>query len=191
MKLIKKIWIIFVRLCGWKLLLPEEGTRSELNRCVFVVAPHTSAQDFIFGAAFLWACCSNGKVMIKKEFFFWPLGCFLRALGCIRVDRGNKNNELVDTAVEAFDANEFLSIAMTPEATRKPRKVWKKGFWQIAKKANVPIVPAYLDFKNKTIGVFDTIYPSDDLDADLKKVRSLYKKEMAKYPEMFFELNEA
>lgn len=27
--------------------------------------------------------------MIKKEFFFWPVGVFLRKVGCIPVDRGS------------------------------------------------------------------------------------------------------
>jgi len=176
-----------VKLCGWKLLLPEKGTRPEVDRCVFVVAPHTSAYDFIYGAAFLWACSTNGKVFIKKEFFFWPLGPILRGLGCVSIDRGNRKNDMVGTAVRKFKEGGSLSIAITPEATRKPTKKWKKGFWEIARQAEVPIVPAYWDFKKKEIGIYDTIIPSDDFEADLAKIRKLYHKEMAKYPEMFYE----
>ena len=95
---------------------------------------------------------------------------------------------MVKTAIEAFDNTESLSIAMTPEATRKANGVWKKGFWAIAKKANVPIVPAYWDFSKKEIGIFDTIWPSDDYNSDLLKVRKLYKKSMAKHPENFIEV---
>ena len=51
---VKKIWILSVKLCGWKLLLPKKGSRPEFERCVFVMAPHTSALDFIIGAAYLW-----------------------------------------------------------------------------------------------------------------------------------------
>lgn len=194
MKIIKKIWILMVKLCGWKLNLPKKGSRPEVDRCVFVVAPHTSALDFIYGAAFLWACSENGKVMIKKEFFFWPLGPFLRKLGCISIDRGNRKNGIVKTAIEEFDEskkkNKSLSIVMTPEATRKPQKVWKHGFWEIAKGAGVPIVPAYWDFEKKEIGIFDTIWPSNNYKEDLKKLQKLYKKSMAKYPEMYYDYNE-
>ena len=189
-KFIKKIWIFLVKLCGWKLILPEKGTRPEVDRCVFVVAPHTSALDFIFGATFLWSCSSNGKVFIKKEFFFWPLGPILKSLGCISIDRGNKNNEMVDTTVTMFKENEELSVALTPEATRKRRNCWKRGFWEIARKAKVPIVPAYWDFSKKEIGIFDTIIPTDNFEEDLKKVRRLYKKSMARHPENFFEFSE-
>ena len=188
MKLLKKIWIKLVKLLGWKLILPEKGSRPELERCIFVVAPHTSALDFIFGATFLWSCCSNGKVFIKKEFFFWPLGYILRGVGCISIDRGNRKNDIVGTAVRKFAEGKPLSIAITPEATRKPTKRWKSGFWKIATEAGVPIVPAYWDFSKKEIGVFDTIYPSDDYEADLLKIRQLYTKEMAKHPEMYIEV---
>ena len=194
MQIVKKIWIWIVKLNGWKFIIPEEGTRSEVDRCVFVVAPHTSALDFIIGATFLWSISKNGKVFIKKEFFIWPLGPILRSLGCISVNRGNIHNDLVATAVKQFDKNEFLSIAITPEATRKPAKRWVRGFWRIAKESNVPIVPAYIDFKKKEIGIFDTIWPckkykEDDKNykEDLKKVQSLYHKEMAKHPENFIE----
>ena len=189
-KFIKKLWIKLVKLCGWTLIIPDKKDRPELDRCIFVVAPHTSAADFLFGAAFLWSCSVNGKVFIKKEFFFWPLGPFLRMLGCVSIDRGNRHNDMVGTAVRAFKKEEFLSIAITPEATRKPTKKWKRGFWEIARQADVPIVPAYWDFRTKTIGVFDTIIPTDDFAADLRKVRSLYCAEMAKHPEGYIDVKD-
>ena len=185
---IKKVWISLVKLFGWRLILPEKGERPEMERCIFVVAPHTSALDFIIGASYLWACCSNGKVFIKKEFFRWPLGPILRKLGCISIDRGNRKNDIVGTAVRKFAENESLSIAITPEGTRKPTNRWKRGFWEIASQANVAIVPTYIDFKKKEIGAFDTIWPGDEYEADLIKIRSLYKASMAKYPENFLEL---
>ena len=189
MKLLKKIWIMLVKLCGWKLNLPKKGSRPEFERCVFVMAPHTSALDFIIGAAYLWACCSNGRVFIAKEFFFWPLGPFLRGLGCISIDRGKATNKMVPKAVDEFSKKLPLSIVITPEATRKATKKWSKGFWEIANEAGVPIVPTYVNFKTKQIGAFDTIYPTD-CQADLLRVRKLYKKDMAKYPEKFIEVEE-
>lgn len=184
----KKLWIKLVKLFGWKLLLPEKGTRPEMEHCVFVVAPHTHSLDFIVGATYLWSCCSNGKILMKKELFFWPLGPILRSLGAISVDRGNTKNKMVETIAKEFDNNESFSLAITPEGTRKYTKRWKKGFWEIARAANVPIVPTYIDFKKKEIGAFDTINPTDDYEADLKKIRSLYRSEMAKHPECFAEV---
>lgn len=184
----KKIWIKIVKLFGWHLELPQKGSRPEMERCVFVVAPHTSILDFFVGAAYLWSCCSNGKIFIKKEFFRWPVKSLLERLGAISIDRGNRKNDMVGTAVREFAKGEPLSIAITPEGTRKPVKRWKRGFWEIAHQANVPIVPTYIDFEMKKIGAFDTIYPSDDYEADLLKVRRLYIREMAKHPGKFIEL---
>ena len=193
--LIKKIWIGLVKLCGWRLILPEKGSRPEMERCVFVVAPHTSSLDFTIGATYLWSCCSNGRVFIKKELFFWPLGPILRKLGGISVDRGNHKNDMVGTAVREFAKGEPFSIAITPEATRKPVKRWKKGFYEIARRARVPIVPTYVDFSKKEIGAFDTIelYDKDgnlkySEDEVMQMVRSLYRASIAKHPEKFIEL---
>ena len=187
MEKLKKSWVKIVKLFGWKLILPEKGKRPEMERCIYVVAPHTSALDFIIGATYLWSCCSNGRVFIKKEFFRWPLGGLLRRLGGISVDRGNRSNDMIGIAVREFAKGKPLSIAITPEATRKPVKRWKRGFWEIAHQAGVPIVPTYIDFKKKEIGVFETIWTTDDYEADLRKVRSLYHKDIARHPENFID----
>jgi 1-acyl-sn-glycerol-3-phosphate acyltransferase len=190
MEKLKKIWIKLVKLCGWKFNLPEKGSRPEVERCVFVVAPHTSAWDFIIGATYLWSCCSNGKIFIAKEFFFWPLGPFLRGLGAISIDRKSHKDYMVKAAVEEFKKNEQLSIVITPEGTRRAVERWKNGFLEIARRADVPIVLAYVDFKKKEMGLFDTIKPSskDNREADMQKVRSYYRSDMAKYPEKFIEI---
>ena len=183
----RRIWIAVVKLCGWKLNLPEPGTRPELSRCVFVVAPHTSIDDFLVGIAYLWALNVNGHVFIKKEFFRWPVKRLMLKNGCIPIDRGNRHNGMIEAAVHEFGKGDTFSLVITPEATRKPVRRWKRGFWEIAHRANVPIVPAYLDFSKKEVGIFNAVTPTDDFEADLLNIRRLYKKEMAKYPEKFIE----
>ena len=135
----KRIWIAIVRLCGWRLLLPAKGERPELSRCVFAVAPHTAVSDFLIGAAYLWQLDVNGCIFIKKEFFRWPLGGLLRRLGAIPIDRGNRHNDMVGRAVREFAKGGSLALAITPEGTRKPVRRWKRGFWEIARQAGVPI----------------------------------------------------
>lgn len=186
----KRIWVAIVKMCGWHLLLPGTGERPELRRCVFVVAPHTAVSDFLVGAAYLWSLDVNGMIFIKKEFFRGLLGVVLRRLGAVPIDRGNRHNDMVGTAVTAFSEKEELSIIITPEATRKPVKRWKRGFWEIARRANVPIVPAYIDFSRKEVGLFDAMTPSDDFEADVAKIRRLYHKGMAKRPQQFIEVGQ-
>ncbi len=186
----KKIWIAIAKLGGWKFILPDKGSRPEVDRCVFAVAPHTSSADYMVGTAYLWQVSKNGKIFIKKEYFKGPLAPILRHLGCISIDRGNRKNDMVGTAVHEFAKGGPLSIAITPEGTRKPTKRWKRGFWEIAHQAGVPIVPAFLDFSRKEIYLGEAIWTTDDQETDILKVRSLFKKEMAKHPENFVEVSD-
>lgn len=94
---------------------------------------------------------------------------------------------MVPKAVDEFSKKPQLSVVITPEGTRKATEKWFKGFWEIANQAGVPIVPTYVNFKTKEIGAFETIYPTD-YQSDLFRVRKLYKKDMAKYPEKFIEI---
>lgn len=186
----RKIWIAIVKLLGWKLHLPDLDKRPELRRCVFVVAPHTAIADFTIGAAYLWSMDVNGHVFIKKEFFSWPVKRLMLKNGCIPIDRGNRHNGMIEAAVREFAKGGSFCLAITPEATRKPVKRWKRGFWEIAHRAGVPLVPSFIDFRKREISLGDAIWTTDDYESDLLKVRRLYRKELAKYPEKFIELDD-
>jgi 1-acyl-sn-glycerol-3-phosphate acyltransferase len=165
--------------------------RPEVLHCVVAVAPHTSIADFLVGPAMLFKAGANPRIFIKKEFFWGPLGPLLRHLGAISIDRGNRKNDMVGAAVHEFAKGDGLAIAITPEGTRKPVKRWKRGFWEIAHQAQVPIVPAFLDFGKRQISIGEAIWTTDDAEADILKIRSLYRKEMAKHPEQFIEVDGA
>lgn len=184
----RRIWIAIVKLCGWKFHLPEKGERPEIERCVFVVAPHTAIADFTIGAAYLWSLDVNGHIFIKKEFFRWPVKRAMLRNGCIPVDRGNRHNGMVETAIGEFAKGGTFTIAITPEGTRKPVRRWKRGFWEIAHGAGVPMVPACIDFEHKEIWLEEAVWPTDDYEADLARVRRCFRASMAKNPSQFIEL---
>jgi 1-acyl-sn-glycerol-3-phosphate acyltransferase len=73
-----------------------------------------------------------------------------------------------------FETTDKLQVAITPEGTRKHVEEWKKGFYYIAIKANVPILMAYVDMKNKEIGFKGTFIPTGDADGDIAKIKSYY-----------------
>lgn len=179
----KKIWIALVKLCGWKFDIPDPKERPEVQRCVVAVAPHTSIADYFIGAAVMMAAGVNLRIFMKKEFFNWFTTPILTRFGVIAVDRGNRSNHLVDRAVEEFAKNERLSIAITPEATRKPVKRFKRGFYEIAMRAHVPIMLGYMDFERKVAGYGPTIVPSGDYEADLAKMLEFFAPIKAKHPE--------
>jgi len=70
-----------------------------------------------------------------------------------------------------------------PEGTRSKTDHWKTGFYHIAHGANVPIALAYLDYKNKVIGIGKIIQSSGDIHADLKIIKAFYKDKVGYKPE--------
>ena len=170
----KKLWIAIVKLFGWKFDLPPADDLKRLHHCVLIEAPHTSIYDFLLGAACVWRMGLNARFFIKKEFFVFPLRHFLKWSGALPIDRGNKNNHMVDKAVEAFGKNDDFSVIITPEGTRKQVKRFKRGFYEIASNANVPIAITYINYKTRHMGVGPLIMPSGDFDADMRIILDFY-----------------
>ena len=160
-----------------------------LDKCVLIVAPHTSAWDMAIGKAIFVLAKVPAKIAIKKEAFFWPLNWFLRYLGGFPIDRTPKDGtkqrlSLVDALVNSVKKEKKICLVITPEGSRGKRKQWKTGFYHIAVKANVPIALGYLDFDVKE-GIVDKIfYPTGDIDKDMREIMDYYKDKthLGKYP---------
>ena len=168
---------------GWKL----HGAMPNLENLKIVVisAPHTSMYDYVVGRLFYYAHRVDAKVMIKKELFFFPLGWILRHIGAFPVNRG-KSAGLVDQIVENFKSSSSLILTITPEGTRKKTKQWKRGFYQIATQAGVPILPSYFDFKRRVIGVGPLFYPTGNYEKDLFELQKFYVGITARHPDQFY-----
>ena len=69
----------------------------------------------------------------------------MRALGGIPVDRSSRQ-DMVSQIVAQFDAHDDFILVVAPEGTRSRTTEWKTGFYQIALKADVPIVCGGPDF---------------------------------------------
>ena len=171
-----------LKLFGWTF---NEGNSPDIERCVMILAPHTSIWDFVIGRLSVWILGIPAKILVKKEFFRFPLGRLLRKLGAIPVDRGNRKNNIVSQAVQHFRDNEKFTLILTPEGTRKYTKRWKHGFYDIATAANVPIVLTYIDYKKKQAGVGVTFTPTGDYETDIIEIQNFYKNITAKYPKDF------
>lgn len=170
------------QLLGWKLVgnIPDE-----VRKCVIAVAPHTSIDDFILGRLAYCNINRNVRFLIKKEFFENPiLKPLLTRLGGIPVDR-SKSNNIVNQVASLFDKYDDLNIIITPEGTRKLVHNWKKGFYYIALKAEVPIVLGFLDFKKKELGFGPIFYPTGNFDEDWKFMENFYRGIVAKHPDRY------
>jgi 1-acyl-sn-glycerol-3-phosphate acyltransferase len=64
---------------------------------------------------------------------------------------------------------------------------WKTGFYRIAVGAGVPIVPVALDYRMRVVAIMAPVSPDQDETAGVARIRSLFRREMAKYPERFAE----
>lgn len=170
----KKIWTGIVKLFGWKFDLPPADDWKRLHHCVLIEAPHTSIYDFLLGAACVWRLGLNGRFFIKKEFFVFPLRHFMRWSGALPIDRGNPNNNMIGNAVKTLAENDDISFIITPEGTRKKVKRFKRGFYEIAMQANVPIAVTYINYKTRHMGVGPLIEPTGDFEADMLRILELY-----------------
>ena len=167
------------KLFGWKL---SGNFPYHHNKMVLAVAPHTSWVDIMIGfAARNTLKIYHAKFLGKKELFIGPLGWILRRMGGTPVDRHNKQG-MVDQVVALFAGNENFILALAPEGTRKRVDTLRSGFYHIAKKAAVPIVPVGLDFENKLLVIGEPLFPGDDEAGDLKKIVAFFAEIKGKCP---------
>ena len=171
---------IILRLSGWKVVgeIPEE------KKFIAVEAPHTSMWDFVIGRLFFYSIGYKPRFLMKKELFIFPLGWILLRMGGIPVDR-SKKGDMVEKMVQKFKTEKNLFLIITPEGTRKKVAEWKLGFYYIAKAANVPIVPAYIDYSLKTIGVGIPFYATESVSDDILRIKEFVKGATPKHPERY------
>ncbi len=141
---------------------------------VVVGAPHTSNWDFVLMLLVMWNGGVPPRVLVKKELFRGPLGWFLRASGGVAIDRGNPTGVVRELVRQAHGDDPFLLI-IAAEGTRKKAEYWKSGFHRIARSAGLPIVLAFVDGPTRTTGFGPTLWPSDDLVADMTVIREFYQ----------------
>ena len=164
-------WIL-TRWMHWTIV--EQDLPPEPRHIVLGV-PHSSIWDFVVAWLYYRSIGGRPRVMIKKEFFFWPLGGLLRKLGAIPVDRKNAVG-VTRQVIEVLEASDSFHLCIAPEGTRKPVKRWKTGFHTFAKAAGIPVYLGYFDWGRKEIGHGPRFECSDDAMADLRAVQAFYKQ---------------
>ena len=168
-----------LRIFGWRI---DPNPPQGVKKCVVVMGPHTSNWDFIIGRATFSHYGLKAYFLIKKELFFWPLGFFLKQMGGIPVDRKKAGN-LTDQAVNHIKRLDEVYMVFTPEGTRSYNPNWKRGFYYIAQKAEVPIYIGYIDYEKKIGGFHSKFDPTGDAEADIKKIKNILKQYKGRVPE--------
>ncbi len=172
-------WILYRRM-GWK----TEITVDHPDKYIICLAPHTSNWDFVMGQLFSRAENLKTNFLMKKEWFFGPLGPIFRRLGGIPVYR-SRHTSMTDTLAKAAQTSTSFKLCVTPEGTRSLNPDWKKGFYYIALKAGIPILLYALDFEHREIRCTRSVTPTGDFDADMRSIKLYFKDVKGKHPEQF------
>ncbi len=157
------------------------GMFPDTPRFVLIVAPHTSNWDFFVALAAKFALGLQGAWIGKHTIFRWPVAGLLRNLGGIPVNRTSAHG-VVDQLVGEFARRDKMVFALAPEGTRRRVEHWRSGYWYVAHRANVPIVPVGLDYALRTIFIGPPLATSDSLEDDERKLRAFFSGVKPKVP---------
>lgn len=168
------------RLLGWRFV----GSLPDLPRFVVIAAPHTSNWDFPIGIMLLYATGFRVSYLGKDTLFRPPLGWVMRWLGGTPVNRAAPRG-VVEETIRMIQAADRFVLAIAPEGTRKRTTHWKTGFYRVARGAGLPIVLGFFDYARKEVGFGPTIWPSGDLERDLREIQDFYRTKTPRHPELF------
>ena len=168
---------IYFKLLGWELI----GTFPKIEKCVVIVAPHTSWKDFFLGLLVRRVLNEEINYIGKKSLFNPPFGWYFRWMGGTPIDR-SKNSDTVSAIAKIFNERKKFRLALSPEGTRKKVTEWKTGFYYIAKAAHVPIVMVAFDFGKKQVKISEPYSATEDKDADFKIYKDFFKGVLGRIP---------
>lgn len=176
------------KFCGW-LLYRHWGWTKEItvdhpDKYIICLAPHTSNKDFLLGQ--LYAHAEGWKInfLMKKEWFFWPLGPIFKRMGGIPVYR-SKHTSMTDNLAETAKRADTFRLCITPEGTRSLNPEWKKGFYFVALKAQIPVLLYGVDYEKRLIQCTKSMIPTGDVDKEMKEIKLYFKDFKGKRPELF------
>ena len=162
--------------------------RDKHKKKITVVVPHTSNWDFPLGLLVKSSIGMKANYIGKNSLFKPPFGWIFKALGGIPVDR-SKSSNTVKSIVEAFRKSDEMNIAIAPEGTRKKVKHLKRGFYYIAKSAEIPIILVKFDYKNKEVHFSEPYFPTEDEAADWLYLENYWNGIEGKIPEKSYGYN--
>ena len=174
----KNISLYILKFFGWRLQadIPPD------KKFIIIGAPHTSNWDFPLAILALSAMGLKFHWVGKHTLFRFPFGFFFKALGGVPVDR-NIRQSFIQKMIGLFSNSNPFILAIAPEGTRAKTGYWKTGFYSIAIDAGIPIALGYLDYKNKTMGVGATLYPTRDIEKDFLVIQKFYANKTGRFPD--------
>lgn len=155
---------------GWQIA----GGVINAPQMVLIGAPHTSNWDFILTILTMFALGVRFSWVAKHSLFRWPVAGLMTWLGGVRLDRQTTEG-FVDQMVEEFNRRPQFLLAIMPEGTRSKVREWRSGFYYIALRAQVPMLPVIFDYGHKLLRLGPMLSASGDAAADLPRIQSFYQ----------------
>ena len=174
--LTRRIGRAIFRVMGWRI----EGEFPNRDKAIVALVPHSSNIDFFLTIAFIWATGMRASFLIKHTVFWYPLGNIIRALGGIPVDRTQQNG-LIRDVTEQFRGKSKWILGITPSGTRRPVKDWKDGIARIAAAAQVPIVPAVMNYRTRTVHFAPLIEGVTEVRQIMERIRDEASKGIPRF----------
>ncbi len=177
--MLRLFWKTWWKINGWKI---SGSYPYSIRKLLIIVAPHTSWRDVVVGLAVRSVLkAGHIKFLGKKELFDGPFGWLFRWLGGTPVDRFS-NQGIVEQVVGLFNSREEFSLGLAPEGTRKKVDRLRTGFYQIAKKAGVPILMVGLDFEHRKVILAEPFFTTDNEQSDMDHILSFFAPIKGKHP---------
>ena len=167
--LLRVLGKLVLKLGRWKVV----GRIADEPRFVLTGGPHTSNWDFVFALMSVWALELDVHWIGKHTIFRWPFKAVFESFGGIPVDRKNPGTRFRDV-LRGFAREDGFVLALSPEGTRSKVKRFKPGFHRIAVKADVPVIPAGMDFATRTIHYGQPITMEGDFQDVENRLRAFW-----------------
>ena len=153
------------------------------RRGILVGAPHTSNWDWVLTMLLAWDISVHIRLLVKESFFRGPLAPVMRWTGAVALDRDNPGATIRELLAEAETDETFL-LGIAAEGTRGKGDYWKSGFHRISRQTGIPITLAYLDAPSRTVGWGPTFMPTEDVRADMDRIRAFYADKSGIKPDL-------
>ena len=157
-----------LRLIGWKLA----GKLPDAPKIILIGAPHTSNWDAIAATCCMLSIGLHYTILVKKEWFFWPLGPIFSALGGYPVDRGKNGKAVVDQMIDLINSSDKVCVGFPPEGTRSKVEKYKNGYLRVAYATGVPVFVAAFDGLNKRVVLDREMELTGDLVRDNEAIKA-------------------
>lgn len=177
-RLVRRIILVLYRWKGWTLV---GAPPPDLKKFVIAGAPHTSNWDFVFFVGATHRLGLKPSFMGKRQLFTWPMTRFMLDMGGIPVDR-SKRSRYVEQVAEEYARRDELALVIAVEGSRTTNGEWRSGFYHIARAAEVPIVPAWVNNETMELGFGPPFEPSGDYAADLAWFAEFYREKLPGNP---------